>query len=313
MKIYMAPLEGVTGFIYRNAHAKYFGKMDKYFTPFLSPTMHNELTPREKKEILPEHNKNLYVVPQLLTNKAEHFINAARELESYGYQEVNLNLGCPSGTVVAKRKGSGFLGEKKELEQFLDKIFSKLDMKISIKTRIGIQTAEDHEELSIIFNKFPLEELIIHPRIQKDFYKNKPNLDVFEKMNRISNNPICYNGDIYNLDDYKRFQERFSNVGVIMLGRGLIQNPNFANEIKAGKTKQEAKMKKEQLEAFLNDVFAGYREQMGEDRNALFRMKELWSYMIDDFPGCEKLGKQINKVQTKEEYTNIIQLILDTM
>jgi tRNA-dihydrouridine synthase len=309
----MAPLEGITGFIYRNAHAKYFGKMDKYFTPFLSPTMLNVLTPKEKKEILPDNNKGLRIVPQLLTNKAEHFINAAKELETYGYQEVNLNLGCPSGTVVAKRKGSGFLGEKKELEQFLETVCSNLNMKISIKTRIGIHNAEEHGELSALFNKFPLEELIIHPRIQKDFYKNKPDLEVFEKMSACAKHPICYNGDIFQQNDYQIVQRAFPKVNSFMLGRGLIQNPNLANEIKGGNQALNMGIKKPQLEGFLNEVFEGYRELMGEDRNAMFRMKELWSYLIVYFPGCEKLGKKIYKSQSKEEYNNIVQMILETM
>ena len=112
MEFYFAPMEGITGYIYRNAHQKFFPGMDKYFTPFLSPNENRALNPKEKKDILREHNIDLYVTPQILTNRADFFLRAARELkEEYGYEEVNLNLGCPSGTVVSKGKGAGFLGD----------------------------------------------------------------------------------------------------------------------------------------------------------------------------------------------------------
>lgn len=313
MKIYMAPMEGLTGYIYRNAHAKYFGEMDKYFTPFISPTMHKKLSPKEQKDVLPEHNMGLHVVPQILTNNAEYFIAIAKDLLEYGYDEINLNLGCPSGTVVSKGKGSGFLDEQRDLDKFLDVIFTELDMKISIKTRLGTDTAEDHAKLSALFNKYPLEELIIHPRIQKDFYKNKPKLDIFEKMNQVSKNPICYNGDINTTKNYLDFKEQFSEVDTFMLGRGLMQNPNLANEIKAMEHGEKSNMKKDQLESFLNELFEGYQKAMREDRNALFRMKELWSYLIKEFPGCEYLEKKIKKSQKGPEYREIVKEILGTM
>lgn len=313
MTLYMAPLEGLTGYIYRNAHAKYFGKMDKYYTPFISPTMHKKLAPREKKDILPENNKGLYIVPQILTNKAEHFIDTAKILAEYGYEEINLNLGCPSGTVVAKGKGSGFLDERIKLDRFLDEIFNALDMKISIKTRLGTDTEKDHAELSTIFNKYPLEELIIHPRIQKDFYKNKPKLDIFEEMYSVSNAAVCYNGDINTTTDFLKLKDQFPKVDRIMLGRGLMQNPNLANEIYGKEQNKETKISKQQMKDFLSGVFEGYREVMGEDRNALFRMKELWSYLINYFPGSENLGKEIKNTQKKEEYQLVVNRILARM
>lgn len=312
MKLYMAPLEGVTGFIYRNAHAKYYGNMDKYFTPFISPNMHKKLTPRERNDVLPEHNKGLYVVPQILTNNAEYFIVIAKQLKEMGYQEINLNLGCPSPTVVTKGKGAGFLGEPEKLDAFLDQIYCELDMRISVKTRIGLCEVGEHRRLIEIFNKYPLEELIIHPRIQKDFYKKDVRLQEFSYMQKEAKVPICYNGDINSVTNFEKIQSEFPDVNLFMLGRGVIQNPNLANEILQETMDKRTVLRdsKKQMEEFLNEIFEDYRELMGEDRNALFRMKELWTYLIKEFPGCEKELKKIKKAQTAVAYKSAVEEIL---
>ena len=313
LKIYMAPLEGVTGFIYRNAHAKYFGKVDKYFTPFISPNMHKKLTPREKNDVLPEHNQGLYVVPQILTKNAEYFIAIAKQLADLGYKELNLNLGCPSPTVVTKGKGSGFLGELGKLDQFLDEIFFNLDMKISVKTRIGLNNSVEHIKIIELFNKYPLEELVIHPRIQKDFYKNEVRLQEFSYMNKEAKMSVCYNGDINSLTSFNEIYTMFPDVKSIMLGRGIVQNPNLANMIYAEKSGGVVteKVEKEKMSNFLNEVFEGYRELMGEDRNAIFRMKEMWSYLIKDFSGTEKQEKKIKKAQNAADYKQAVVEILN--
>lgn len=209
MNYYLAPLESVTTYIFRNAYHRYFLPLDKYFTPFIVPHPNKKFNTREKKELSTEHNHGLYVVPQLLTNKAEDFITTAKEIENMGYKEINLNLGCPSGTVVAKGKGSGFLAYPEELDRFLDNIYSKLDMKISVKTRIGKTSPDEFHRLIEIYNKYPLEELIVHPRLQTDFYKNKPNLQIFKEAVEMSRHSLCYNGDIYTVEDFQKFSEHF--------------------------------------------------------------------------------------------------------
>ena len=138
-KLYAAPREGLTGYLWRQVHAALFGPADKYFTPFLSPNATRTFQRKELDEIDPAHNAGLYVVPQLLTNRAEHFLWAAGELYARGYREINFNLGCPAGTVAAKRKGSGLLAYPQELDRCLEEIFAGLPrgMSVSVKTRIG--------------------------------------------------------------------------------------------------------------------------------------------------------------------------------
>jgi tRNA-dihydrouridine synthase len=301
MKHYFAPLEGVTGYIYRNAHQTFFGQIDKYFTPFIIPNSNKGFTSRELNDILPEHNQGLSVVPQILTNNAEHFICTTNKLAMLGYDEINLNLGCPSGTVVAKHKGSGFLAQRERLDEFLEDIFSKASTKISIKTRIGKDSPEEFYELLKIFNKYPLEELIIHPRIQKDFYKNRPNMEVFKDAFASSKNPVCYNGDIFNAKDYRELAEAYPSLGAVMLGRGLITNPALIREMKSNYI-----IDKQVVKAFHDEIYRGYQEILFGDKNILFKMKEIWTYMIHLFAESEKYAKKIKKADRLRDYEAIV-------
>ena len=301
MKYYFAPLEGVTGYIYRNAYQTFFGQIDKYFIPFISPTKNKGFTSRELNDILPEHNQGLPVVPQILTNNSDYFIGTMNEIAKFGYDEFNLNLGCPSGTVVSKHKGSGFLAQREKLDEFLEDIFSKSSAKISIKTRIGKDSPDEFYELIEIFNKYPLEELIIHPRIQTDFYKNKPNMKVFKDALALSKNPVCYNGDIFNGTDYRELAEMYPSLDAVMLGRGLIANPALIGEIKNNHV-----IDKQVIKAFHDAVYAGYQEISSGDKNVLFKMKEFWFYMVHLFAESDKYAKKIRKTDRLRDYEAII-------
>ena len=287
MKYYLAPMEGITGHIYRNAYAKYFDNIDKYFTPFIVPNQSTSLKTKELRDMLPENNEGLYIVPQILTNDAEGFITTAKKLQQLGYDEINLNLGCPAGTVVSKNRGSGFLSQRDELDSFLDEIFKINDMKISVKTRIGKDSPDEFYELIKIYNKYPMEELIIHPRTRQDFYGNTPNLDVFKDAISLSENTLCYNGDIFTVEDYKKITEVFPNIDKVMLGRGILANPGLMGEII-----DNTYVDKNILRDFHDEIFNNYTELLKEDKNAMYRMKELWGYMSHIFTNNKKYYKE---------------------
>lgn len=302
MKYYFAPMEGITGYIHRNAHHALFGGADKYFTPFLSPNQNRKFTSRELNDVLPEHNKDLLVVPQLLTNKADDFIWAAGELKKLGYEEVNLNLGCPSKTVVTKQKGAGFLAKQIELDLFLGKVISEIDMKLSLKIRLGMDSPEEFYQLIDIFNQYPLEELIIHPRAQSGGYKkDKLNLEVFRDALSLSSNPVCYNGDLFTASDFSHLTGLMPDIEKVMLGRGLVSNPGLIREIEKG-----TELDKRQLRKFHDTVYRGYANILYGDRNILFHMKELWLYMICMFEDNEKFVKKIKKSQRLEDYEEAV-------
>lgn len=297
MMYYLAPMEGITTYIYRRAYHKYFTPMDKYFTPFLVPHTKKNFTAKELNEILPEHNENMYLVPQILSNDAEGFLKTVKKLEAFGYREINLNLGCPSKTVVSKYRGSGFLAKPEELERFLDEIYDAAEAEISIKTRIGKASPEEFERLLKLYNKYPVKELIIHPRVQQDFYKNVPRLEVFEEAVRESKNPLCYNGDIFRAADYEKICRRFPGVPAVMLGRGIIGNPGLLEEIKGEGIPEAGR-----LRAFHDKILEDYTAIGFGDKNVLFKMKEIWCYMGSLFPGGEKQLKKLKKAEKIRNY-----------
>ena len=307
MKYYMAPMEGITGYIYRNAHKNCYGAADKYFTPFIMPNSNRCMNAKETRDVLPEHNRDMYTVPQILTNSADDFIRTAEELKDMGYQEINLNLGCPSRTVVTKKKGAGFLEDPDLLDRFLDKIFEALTMDISIKTRIGIEEEHEFEDLIRIYNKYPVKELIVHPRLQQDYYKNTPHLNVLEEAMEVSKNTICYNGDLFTKGDLLKFMERFPEIDAVMMGRGILTQPYLLDMIRTGD-----KTDLETFSRFHEALCAGYCETISGDKNVLYKMKELWFYMIHMFPDSGKYAKRIKKAQRLVEYKAVVEELFRT-
>ena len=337
MRYEFAPMEGITGYVYRNAHHQFYKKIDRYFTPFITPNQTRKFTSREMNDVLPEHNQGIEIVPQILTNKAEDFLWASETLRDLGYEEVNLNLGCPSGTVVTKKRGAGFLAFPVALDAFLEEVcngINRLGMKISVKTRVGKDSPDEWEELLEIYSRYPLSELIVHPRIQTDFYRNHPNLDAYElaaEKNSSSKISLTYNGDLFSIQDFENLIERFPNTETVMMGRGLLTNPALAEQIEGMQEKcgsseagfckarrddpcfsekeNEEKEKcdeKQRLRKFHDALLAGYSEAIPGDRNVLFKMKELWFYFGQAFENDEKALKQIRKAVKMDVYRDAV-------
>ncbi len=306
MEFYLAPMEGITGYIYRQAHDKYFHTVDRYVTPFIAPNQNRCMNSREKQDVLPEHNQNMAVVPQIMANQALVFLKTCQELQEMGYSEVNLNLGCPSGTVVAKKRGAGLLGELKMLERFLEEIFAKSPVEISIKTRIGLERPEEFQKLLAVYNQYPVKELIIHPRVQKDYYNKKPNWEVFKEAVRDSRAPLCYNGDLFTEKDYRQLVDTFPGLGKVMLGRGVLVNPNLIGRIRDGR-----ELSKDTLYQFHDQLFREYGEILSGGRNLLFKMKELWFYMCHVFTNPDKYYKRMKKAEKLSVYQSAVEAIFE--
>ncbi len=297
MRFYFAPMEGVTSAPYRQAHRRHFPGVDRYYAPFISPTIHHVLTPREQRDILPQYNEGTPVIPQLLTKCADDFLWAAGDLAAMGYGEVNLNLGCPSGTVAAKGKGSGFLGHLEELERFLDEIYEKSPLPISVKTRLGVHDPEEFGPILELYRRYPMPELTIHPRVQKQMYRGEVHLEHFARAAEGCPIPLCYNGDLNTAGDIAACSARFPAIESVMLGRGFIGDPALVQKARGGPAADRAT-----LEAFHSDLFEGFAAWMDSRRNAMLRMKEIWFYHIDLFDDHEKHLKRLRKANDVEEF-----------
>lgn len=304
MLFYFAPLEGITNYIYRNIYASNYNSVDKYFTPFLCSNSSGCLSNKSQKEIDLENNKNISLVPQLLCNNSNTFNLIASNLRDHGYKEINLNLGCPSGTVTSKGRGSGQLKDLDALKIFLDEIFKNNVSDISIKTRIGFSSPSEMESILPIFNDYPLKELIVHPRIREEFYKGNIHLDVFSDIVKNSKNSVCYNGDLNSVEQIRNINTLFPSIDKIMIGRGLIANPGLIEEYKTG-IKMELKAFKE----FHDSILSKYSQILYGERNVIFKMKDHWKVWQINFPNNEKEIKKIQKSQNLSGYHKAIDLI----
>lgn len=296
-----APLDGITKIVFRQVWSQFFGGVDRYFIPFFSPTPHHLMTPRDLREVDYIHNANLPSVPQVMTKNADDFLWACEVLKDMGYTEVNLNLGCPSGTVTTKGKGSGFLAHPNELAAFFDEVFSKNPLPVSVKTRLGYETPEEFAALLDLYNRYPIACLTVHPRVRKEKYRGPVHLDVFADALANSRNPVCYNGDLRTVGEVRALETRFSEVTHVMIGRGLVADPALARKLRGGKGTD-----REELTDFLAALYQGYTDfYQGQVPTAAQRMREVWFYLIHLFDDAEKLNKQLRRFRTPAEYERI--------
>ena len=309
MEIYMAPMEGVTNYVFRKAYIKHFIGVDKFFTPFITPHMKKGFSRSELMELNKDYNKGQNLIVQILTNSAEDFLKLVDEIEEMGYSEFNINLGCPSGTVTSKGRGSGFLQNPEALDRFFYEIFEKKNnITISVKTRIGFSDYGEWDDLLKVYEKYDFNEIIIHPRLRSDFYKNNIHLPSFTQACNTLEQNIIYNGDIKTLDDINTLKTKIFDEKVtgIMIGRGLVRNPLLAKSIKENKEN----ICIERTVAFLDDIVEEYMSLDFGERNTLFKLKEIWGMILGNNEGTAKVLKKIRKANTVKDYKMAVNELL---
>ncbi len=308
--ISFAPMEGITGRIFRKIFNKHFKGVADYYTPFISPKEKCGIDKKDIRDILPENNEGIKVIPQILTSSGEGFNLAAKKIMEYGYDEINLNLGCPSGTVVNKGRGAGALRDTERLERLLDEICTEAAvtaLKISVKTRIGYESSEEFERLLAVYRKFPISRLIIHPRTRNEFYKGKVNRGAFEKAFAFYGREaekLCFNGDIFSVETFKEVISAYSGLNNVMIGRGFLRYPFLAEEITAGR----ADVDKSRFKSYLDELLSAYGEELS-GRVSVLKLKELWGYLKSSFTGAEPYLKGIKKSENQAEYRAAVNVL----
>ena len=303
MRYYFAPMEGITDAPYRQVHHRFFPGLDSYYMPFISPTMHRTLTNRESRDLPMADSVPFRAVPQILTKVPEDFLWAAEVCAQRGYDEVNLNVGCPSGTVVSKGKGAGMLADLDKLREFFDNIFENTPIPVSVKTRLGMTDADEFPKILEVFNQYPMKELTVHPRVRKQFYKGGVDMEMFRYALENSRNPLCYNGNLRTLSEVRAFEDAFPQIESLMIGRGLVGNPAMFQPGTSA----------EIMRGFHDCLLDTYIETFGSARNAIFRLKENWHCMIFLFEDSEKLWKKLRKTTDIAEYRAITAEIFETL
>lgn len=291
-------MEGLTGFVWRRVHSQLFGKADAYYTPFITPTVEPRFTERQMRELAPEVNAGRRVIPQLLTRRAQDFIWAAHALRDMGYGEVNLNLGCPAGTVVAKGKGSGFLRSPAELAEFLRTVFDAVHgIDISVKTRIGWCDEAEFGPLADLYAHFPIRRLIVHPRLKTDQYKGDARRHVLDRHYRAFPFAVGYSGDIVTVEDIGEVQGRYPGLAEIMIGRALMADPALIRKASGG-----LPATREEVFGFAETLFEAYADAFGSRKNALMRMKEYWFFLLNLFEETGPFEKALYKARQEDDF-----------
>lgn len=272
-----------------------FGMCDKYYAPFIVPTENERISLKTLRDILPDRNSST-IVPQVLCNCDKAFAKFIDKIFYLGYDELNLNLGCPASTVVGKRRGAGALRDTEWLNELLGKIYADTKINVSIKTRAGFYSHDEFDGILDVYNRYPVSLLIVHPRVREEFYSGTPNMETFEKAYKNSKAKLCYNGDITSVSDYENIVGKYGDLDSVMIGRGAIKNPAIFREIKGG-----APLKTEELVAFSRLLEEKYMSLYSSEVNTLHKLKEVWVYALLNFPEEKKLAKAVKKANKLTE------------
>ena len=303
MLLSFAPMEGISSLLYRQTHARLFGGVEEYFAPFIAPDSSGKFKVSALRDVLPENNRELRLIPQLLVNRAEPFLRVAEQLGGLGYAEVNLNIGCPSGTVVAKHKGAGMLLDPRSLDDCLAEIFSRCPIAVSIKTRMGVEQTEEFAQILEIYNKYPIKRLIIHARARSGMYKSAVDLPAFLAALPKSRCPVWYNGDVFSPKDMDKLAGTDGLAGV-MLGRGAVADPALPRLLRGGNGLSAGELK-----AFHDGLLERFLAEGLGEQAAMARLKELWFYMLYKFPDSRKEAKRLLKSQRLGDYTAAVEAL----
>ena len=308
VRLSLGPFQGITDAPFRNVFKRHFGGIDKFYTPFFTG-IHKEDHAKnlQGEEIDPKCNDIETLTPQILSTDAEEILRFAKQCKELGYKEINLNMGCPFPRVANKKRGCGLLPYPDMVEAMFERIFEQIDIKFSVKCRLGYFSPDEIEAIIPVFNKFPLSELIIHPRIGKQLYKGDADVERFKELIPYINAPLVYNGDIFSVESFGRINEMVQPINQYMLGRGILMNPFLAEEIRGGAW--NAPERTERMHAYVMDLYEDRLCHAGGSPKVLGRMKELWSYLMYSFEEPQMVWRKIKKLNSLKEYEDAVDYI----
>ena len=304
IKLSLGPFQGITDAPFRNVFKKHFGGIDKFYTPFFTGIQKDHAKNMQVEEIDPRFNDVENLIPQILSTDAEEILRFATQCQALGYKEINLNMGCPFPRVANKKRGSGLLPYPEKIDAMLGRVFEQIEVGFSVKCRLGYVHPEEIFPVIEVFNKYPLSELIIHPRIGKQLYKGEADVQRFAELIPLIKAPLVYNGDIVSVESFDRIREQVKPVNDFMLGRGLLANPFLAEEIK-GQTTRDVK----RLHAYVIDLYEDRLRHAGGSPKVLGRMKELWSYLMYSFDEPQDIWRKIKKINALKEYEEAVETV----
>lgn len=303
-----SPLQGFTDFRFRNAFHKYFGGIDTFYSPYIKLNGKLVIKGSYERDILPENNSTLNVIPQIITNDAEEFLFVAKYIQQFGYKELNWNLGCPYPMVAKCGMGSGLISNTSQIEHILKRVHNETDIIVSMKMRMGYENPTEILDVFPILEQYPIKNIAIHARIGKQLYKGGVDLDSFQKCLDTSKQKIYYNGDITSVEKFRTMQERFPSIDHWMIGRGLIADPFLPSMIK-NNTTEYPKNKLEIFEAFHDTIYQEYDSYLQGPTPIRMKMLGFWEYFSESFSNPQKTYKKIKKAGNSKNYESAVKEI----
>ena len=296
-----SPLQGFTDFRFRNAFHKHFGGIDTFYSPYIKLNGKLVVKGSYERDILPENNSTLEVIPQIITNDAEEFLFVAKYVQQFGYKELNWNLGCPYPMVAKCGMGSGLIKNTDQIEHILKRVHNETDIIVSMKMRMGYENPTEILDVFPILEQYPIKNIAIHARIGKQLYKGGVDLDSFQKCLDTSKQKLYYNGDITSVAKFKELQERFPSIDHFMIGRGLIADPFLPSMIK-NNTTEYPKNRLEIFEAFHDEIYREYDAYLQGPTPIRMKMLGFWEYFSESFSNPQKTFKKIKKAGNRKNY-----------
>jgi tRNA-dihydrouridine synthase B len=309
IRLHSSPLQGFTDFRFRNTFQRFFGGIDQYIAPYIRVNGKMEIKAANERDILPENNRSLDLIPQIITKDVNEFLFVAKYVQKLGYNELNWNLGCPYPMVAKRGMGSGLLRMPEKIDEILERVSAETDIRVSVKMRLGYENSQEIFRVLPVLEKYELANITIHPRIGKQLYKGEVDLKAFERCVGLSNHRIFYNGDITSVQSFREMKARFPTINHWMIGRGLIADPFLPAMIKADNPVYPEN-RYEIFTSFHDTLFDSYEEALSGPKHILMKMYSFWEYFIQSFPNSPKSLKKIKKAQSLSAYREVIKQIV---
>jgi len=306
-----SPLQGFTDFRFRNAFNNYFGGIDTYYSPYIKLNGKFDVKKSYERDILPENNTGIEVIPQIMTNDANEFVFVANYVKQFGYKELNWNLGCPYPMVTKRGLGSGLINDPEKINEILSKVHQKSDIIVSMKMRLGYENTEEILHVLPVLENYPIKNISIHARIGKQLYKGGVHLNAFQKCIENTNHQLYYNGDISSVAKFREMQQTFPTIKNWMIGRGLISDPFLPSMIK-NNTEKYPKNKIELFTKFHETIYHEYAEALSGQSHLLLKMCHFWEYFAAIFSNPHKTFKKIKKAKSIKAYDQAVNDIFTT-
>jgi len=308
--LFFSPLQGLTDFRFRNAFNKYFSGIESFYAPFIRLNHKRAIKPAYERDLLPENNRGINLIPQILTRDADEFLYAADYIQRLGYQELNWNLGCPYPMVAKRGLGCGLLKDPAAIKSILERVHAESGIGVSIKMRLGYESSDEIFKVLPVLERYPLKNIVLHPRIGKQLYSGEVDLDAFQRCVQNTNHTVCFNGDIRSFETFNAMVKRFPMTDHWMIGRGIIANPFLPSMIHAN-TSEYPENRLKVFSQFHDTLFHDYAQALSGASHVIMKMLQFWEYFIEAFPDSHKEFKKIKKAKSITAYEKAVEGLLN--